>query len=205
MARITLPMLLCALTACSGTDSPPVKIDPPAAQSVAKPVTPALTDGERTELVAKATKGFKSERDKMEAITFYTAKSQPTLKPKFESYLSIPDGRPAIFRINAIYMGESWVFYDKIKVMADDQVVYEKEFRRSDIQRDNSGGTVWETADYVATAVDLVAIERIAAAKAATIRFAGRERREDHDLTKGELDRLRATLKAYKELAPLKS
>jgi len=167
------------------------------------PPKPSLTKEERAKLVKAATKNLKEERDKMEKISFFTAKNPNLLVSKLEAYLAIPDESSVILRVKPTYFGDSWVFFDKVKVMADDEVVYQRSFSHRDVVRDNSAGSVWETADYVGKTVELAALKKIADAKQVIIRFDGRERRHDHTMTKRELADLKTVLAAYESLSTI--
>ena len=174
--------------------SGPGDISPPAI--AAAPPIAQVSAPERAKIIAGATKALEASRDKMEGVTFYMAPKRQHLTPKIEAYLSVPDARPALLRIAAVYYGDDWVFFDQIKVMADDVVVYEKTLSRSDVARNNSGGSVWETADYLAQPEDEQALRKIANAKSATIRFSSRERQHDHAITAKQLGDLRKVLAA---------
>lgn len=156
---------------------------------------------ERKKIVDAATSGLELERDKMERISFYSNKRRDVLSTKFEAYLSVPDATSPILRLRPMYYGREWVFFDRIKVMADDEIVYEQEIANP--VHDNGSDRVWETADYAVRQADLPAIRRIAAAKHVTIRFAGRERREDHDMTAAEIANLREIVTAFDAMAKL--
>lgn len=207
IALVSISVLAAIVLPNKPSTAPATSTDPSAANAAAKPAptAPVLSKKERDDLIAKATKSFKVDRDKMESVTFYTPRGAKIGSTSLDAYLSIPDGHGAIFRIVARYSGDDWVFYERIKVMADDQVVYEKEFPYRDVVRDNSSGTVWETVDYAASPADIAALAKISEAKSATVRFSGRERRRDHTLSNGDLERLKSSLKAYKELSPLKT
>lgn len=155
-----------------------------------------VTGKERDEIVAGAVKGLVLERDKIEKVSFYSAKL-PRLATRVETYIALPDGKLPYARIKTIYFGDDWIFYDSIKVMVDDQVIYKNEFRRADVARNNSGGSVWEVADYLANDVELAALNAIANSKSATIRFSGAERRHDHEITKKERRDIQRVLEAY--------
>jgi len=99
-----------------------------------------------------------------------------------------------------MYHGSRWIFYDHIKIMADDQIVYQRTYRRSEIKRDNEARSVWEVADYVAQPDDLASLQAISAAKSVTVRFAGRDRIYDHKMTTAEKSGLTSVLKAYDHL-----
>jgi hypothetical protein len=159
-----------------------------------------ITGDERKPIVQKLTKGLSANRDKMESITFYTAKNRNVLASGVDAYIALPDNKLPYLRMRSTFYGERWVFFDSVKIMADNAVIYERNFKRNDITRDNSGGSVWETADYYAENSDLAALKQIAGSKSATIRFAGRERRHDHTITAKERRDIRDAIAAHEEL-----
>jgi len=160
---------------------------------------PSLTEAERTRLLATATKSLKRKRDKIEKTTFFMAQNDG-LRTQVGAYFGLADGGSPYLRMKTVYYGDSWVFYDAVKIMADDEIVYEKAFNRRDISRDNEGGSVWEVADYLATPSDQAALGKISGAKSVTVRFAGRDRTRDHLMTAAERSGLKSVLAAYAEL-----
>lgn len=163
-----------------------------------------LSSEQRADLIAKATGNFKISRDKIEKISFFTAKTHDILGDHIYAYLSIPDSGNVYFRLVSHYYDDDWIFYDSIKIMADDAVVLEKSYGRGKVDRNNSAGKVWEIADTLATDTDLIALTKISVAKAATLRFSGSKGYKDFELTKREKNNLAATIKAYQDLAALK-
>jgi hypothetical protein len=187
------------------TDSSPTNVKIPsqvqAAEAVAAnpaPAKPSITEKERKKIIADATKSLVRQRDQMERVTFYSASKDA--HTQVGAYLGIEDDGEPFLRMRTIYFGDRWVFYEKVKIMADDEIVFEKDFRRSDIVRDNADGSVWEVADFVAGKSDLSTLKRIARSKSATVRFEGDERRHDHKVSTIEKTRLQSVLKAYDEL-----
>jgi hypothetical protein len=150
-------------------------------------------------MLATATKSLKRKRDKIEKTTFYMAQNDG-LRTQVGAYFGLADGGSPYLRMKTVYYGDNWVFYDAVKIMADDEIVYEKAFNRRDVTRDNEGGSVWEVADYVATPTDQAALAKISAAKSVTVRFAGRDRTRDHLMTAAEKTGLKSVLTAYAEL-----
>lgn len=136
----------------------------------------------------------------MEKTTFYTSRGANNPKTQLGAYLGIADGGSPYLRMRTVYYGGRWIFYDHIKVMADDQIVYEKTYRRQDMTRDNEAGSVWEVADYNAKPDDIVALQAISKAKSVIVRFTGRDRIHDHKMSIGEKSGLAAVLKAYADL-----
>ena len=164
------------------------------------PLKPQLTEAERAKILEKATKGLKRERDQMEKTTFYLSSAGKSLKTGVGTYIGLADGKAPYLRMNTIYYGDRWIFFDKVKIMADDAIVFERQFRRSAITRDNTAGAVWEIADIVAGAQELATLEAITKSKSATIRFAGRDRIHDHKISSSEKARLKSVLDAYNTL-----
>lgn len=163
----------------------------------ALPAVPALTSAERERIITTATASLSLSRDKMEKVSFYQLKKRNLLSTRLEAYISVPDDSRAILRLSPVYYGDDWVFVDRIKVMADDEVVYEHDMARGELIRSNYGGSVWETGDYVARAIEIVALRKIASSKTVMIRFTGRERQHDHTMTRQEISNLTVVLKAF--------
>lgn len=181
-----------------GASPPPQSaiVTPP--EKAAKPV---LSSEDRAKIITNATTDLKLKRDKMERTSFYGDKNRNLYSTNFGAYLSIPDDGRAWLRVRPVYYSESWVFFKRIKVMADDEVVYEKETPSP--VHDNSGGKVWETADYSAEEKDIAALRKIASSKKVTVRFSGRDHYDDHQMSATELANLRKILGAYDALQSL--
>lgn len=176
---------------------------PTAVEKPAVTPTKVLTQQERDSIISEATKGLELERDKIEKISFYKTQNMFPLKERLSAYISLPDGSPPIFRIYIGYFGKDWIFFNRVKVMSDDVVVYEKNFESFSVKRDNGGSYVWETIDYAAHSSDLTAIRKIAVAKKSIIRLSGDARREDHDLTEREVKNIKTILNVFDDLSKL--
>jgi hypothetical protein len=199
-----LVVVLSTLAACGRDKAPQVLSSAPLSVPVkTERARPSVTGEERDKLLSSATKGLLKSRDKMEKVSFYLAKNRSITRTNLDTYLAIPDGLPAILRVMPSYYGDDWIFFNTVKVMADDEIVYQKTFNHNDVLRDNANGSVWEIADYIAGDVELATIKKIIASKSATIRFSGNEHREDHEISRGERDRLQQILTAYEALSSL--
>lgn len=172
-----------------------------AAPAARPPERELIAGDERKRVVSTVTKGLVEERDKMEKISFYSASKPVYSRSGIDAYVSLPDNTLPLLRMKPIYFGDNWIFYESIKIMVDDVIVYERAFKRSDIVRDNSAGSVWETADFVAKESELGVLKAIANSKSATIRFSGTERRHDHEVTSKERKNIRRILDAYEKLS----
>lgn len=180
-------------TSASHTDSA-------SAHGTLAPSKPVLSENERTLILSSATKGLKRKRDDIEKVTFYMPSGGGTIKTQVGAYLGVADGGAPYLRMKAVYSGDRWVFFDSFKIMADDEIVLEKTVTRRDIVRDNSAGSVWEIADYSPSDSEILAMQKISRAKAATIRFSGRDRIYDHKVTRAERAALQTVLRAYEEI-----
>lgn len=177
-----------------------------ATQSVASapepaPTTPKLTPEAREKIVKEATQGMQLERDKVEKVSFYTPKGSQFYDDNLTAYLAVPDDRKPYVRIVFAFHGDSWIFWKRAKVMANDAVIWEKHFTR--VSRDNNTAGVFESVDFPAGAPDLVALSAVSKAKTVTLRLAGTDKLRDFDLKPAALQRLDAVLKAHAKLTDL--
>jgi len=188
---------LCAAAALAGCDNRSGDEGAPT-----RAEKPRLTAEQRAQLLKSATVGMTEERDKMESISFFSAKDEPWIDTGITVYLSVPDNSSPLLHIVPHYHGDSWIFFNTVKVMADGKIVYERSLDGIRMKHDNNTTGVYESADYPAEAVDLFAIRAIASASSVTVRLAG-EKREDVDLSAAALARVKRVVKAYNDLAAL--
>ncbi len=182
------------------TETNSSSIDNNLTSTIAVQMKSHMDDKERARVLAAATKGLKRKRDEMEKVTFYTPAGGDTLKTQVGAYLGLSDGGSPYLRMKNVYYGERWIFFQSVKVLADDEIVLEKVVSRRDITRDNAAGSVWEIADYTPNASEVLALEKISRAKNATIRFSGRDRIFDHNISKAERTALQSVLQAHAKL-----
>jgi len=164
------------------------------------PATALITKEERAKRVADILKGFKSERDKIEKVTFYTAAGTNVFGDHLSTYIGLMDGSGPVLRISVDFHADSWIFWNKFKVMSDDVIVYEKILGRSGVVRDNNSAGVFERADFFATQSDLAALQRIVSGKKSTIRLSGDEKQRDYELSPKAIKNITKTLEAYRAL-----
>jgi hypothetical protein len=190
-----------ALIGCEQAHSPPDRSSPAQAPAPAEPARPRLPDVDRAKLISTATRDLIKKRDKVEKISFYSPKNQDGAHTNLRAYLSVPDDGPVFLRMMPLYYGDHWIFFTSLKVMADDEIVYEKNFDLNQVHRDNADEDVWEYIDYAAGGSELLALRKIVSSKEATIRFNGDQYRQDHEITRRERDRLKQILSAYESLS----
>jgi len=184
-----------------GTSAPEAKSLPAAPSPPLAAKVEIVTGPERQRIVSNATKGLVLNRDKMEKVSFYSTKNRNSRATKIECYIGLSDDELPFLRIRATYFGDDWIFFDSVKTMVDDIVVYGRKFQRPDIVRQNAGGSVWETADYVVGDDELGALIAIARGNSATMRFSGDQWRRDHEVTKNERRDIQRVLEVYAQLS----
>jgi len=160
------------------------------------PVKP-MAPHEREVLIKRATSGLHVTRDKIEKTSFFSANKSTKPRTTVAAYLAIGDTGPVHLRAVADYSGRRWIFVKAIKVMADDEIVLEREVKRADIRRDNGSDWVIENFDIPADLQTFIALQTIAASKSATVRYIGKDRYHDHHVTEQERTNLRRVLDAY--------
>ncbi len=103
------------------------------------------------------------------------------------------------FGINVVYnyTGDSWVFWTKLTILADDQR-FTKEVSYNKVVRDNSGRRVWEY--YTDTAPDMEMLRVLAEAASVQMRFEGSEYWEDYSLSAVDKKAIQQTLDVYDAL-----
>jgi hypothetical protein len=190
-------VVACAITVAGcDNDSKPQQV------TAAPAPKPALNSTQRLQLIADATKGMKADRDKMESITFYSPKGTKWADTGVVVYVALPDDRGPILRVMPSYHGDSWIFFNRIKVMADNDIVYEKQFDSLKMKHDNNSAGVYEDVDFAADDGDIGALRKIANAKSVTVRLDG-DKQQDFDMTAADRLRIQAALNAYDALRPL--
>ena len=192
----------------SKTDPPRAesKTQPPPAEKPVAPPAKVLTQEERNLRIAVATQGLELKRDKMEKVTAYWTRNKLKMmllrNERLSASIYLPDGRPPTLHIAIAYSGDNWIFVDRVKVMSDDVVVYEKSFERSSVKR-SGGHTVLESVEYPARSNDLDALRKIAGARSSMIRLYGESRDDDHELTANEIKDLKTIIEVFDDLSKL--
>ena len=166
--------------------------------------TAPMTATERQLLVQKSTKGLAETHDKIEKVSYFEANNSTVARTKVGAYIAVGNEGPARLRAVADYSAKRWLFVKTIKIVADDEVVLDRQISRTDLRRDNGSDWVVENIDFAADASTFIALERVAKSKTATIRYAGQDRRHDHTITTKERAELRRVLDAYEGLIDLR-
>lgn len=174
-------------------------------QAVIAPPKPALTADQRSEIVRAATKGMEQSRDKMEKISFFSPQIPASNFFRTDyTYVSVPDSGSPVLRAVFSYSGDSWIFFTHVKIMADNQIVLDREFNYGDVHRDTLSGGVYERLDVFADAEMEAALRAISKSKVVTVRLSGKEHRDDHDFSAKDFANIKSGIAAYDGLAELR-
>lgn len=145
---------------------------------------------------------FKKEYDKVQQISFYTSKQQPTYADTrcfVLPYIGQDNSNNTWLRLRMHYTEDDWVFFDYV-IFSVDGYNTTISPNRSEIVRDNDGGVVWEYADIEAdNYIDL--LWKIANSKETIVRFQGSEYYFDYTIKDADKSAIRDVLTAYEAFA----
>ncbi|WP_156923493.1 hypothetical protein [Massilia alkalitolerans] len=188
---------------CVYSTLPQPALKPAAAETTLPAPAKKIAPPERKAIIAAATKSLKGKYDKFANADFYQADSNTLTSSRLKAYIAVPAEGPAALRFSPIYYGSRWVLFKHVKIVADGSLVFDRPIGREHITRDNDGGHVWEVADLRAEADEQRMLSKVATAKSVTIRFIGRDRTHDHELTTRERANLKQVLSAFSALESL--
>lgn len=146
----------------------------------------------------EAVRGLREQRDALEGVSFYYARSTPRRASanSFHAYIVKADGEPPQLRWVVQYRGDDWLFIEQVELFVDG-AKYSAEPR---FERDFGGGAVWEWSDQAASPAEVALLQRIAASKQAALRLRGRQYKLDRDISPRQKAGLRKVLGAYEAL-----
>lgn len=161
-----------------------------------------ITKAEREAIIAKATKGLVLNFDKIERVSFYSTAKIPGEKEQIFVYIAVPDGMAPTVRIFVSYNGNSWLFFNKLKIVSDGVTSIDKTFygKSDNVTKNLIGTKVFESVDFYADYFDIGGLRQIANSKSATMRLYGPNRVEDHDVTFEEIKRIAVVLYAFDQM-----
>jgi hypothetical protein len=140
------------------------------------------------------------ETDSLRGVSWYDHEDNPDTRQSnwIGLYIAEKEGEHTLFLfIN--YYGDDWLFIEKYLVGADDQV-FSIETRYGDVERDHSGGRIWEWYQYPLLQSQLEMIEAVIQSEDATLRYDGDIYYSDRTITPKEKNAMRVTLAAFEEL-----
>jgi hypothetical protein len=130
----------------------------------------------------KCAKGATIRRDGFRKLTFFESSGSGLSdiahglwrNTMLTSYVSLPDCALPVHFMRVDYIGESWLFMNKVAVMVDGVVVLERDLPAQKVDR-NVGRTslTSERLDFVATHDEEVAIQKVLQGKEVMVRITG--------------------------------
>ncbi|WP_339167167.1 hypothetical protein MKX75_24010 [Paenibacillus sp. FSL R5-0341] len=178
------------------------KIDSKANEENAKAEAEAKKAEEsRKANVNKALSKLRKTTDEVEGITWYydktTSKYDDTNNAHL--YIGVQESGDPYLRLRIRYASDSWLFIQQyIFRSGDDKYTITPGY--SGVNRDNSGGGIWEWYDATPTADDLDMIRTIIASDKAILRYSGQQYYDDRTISSEEKKAFQNVLDAYEAL-----
>lgn len=193
MKKTVLYLLPCALwsasivfTSCSS--STPAEIEAATAVDTAKAKGDSLAvvkqKEELSQRIKKVATNFKLEQDEFSDNGWYTHKVWQQGYPSKNGLSCFVNTKGFIYLVSHYY-GDDWIFQEKSIVKIGDQIMETQNVPSYDDnnKKDNSGGSVWETLNYMQSEDILKAISH-AGDKPIKVRLEGRQNIKDFTLSK---------------------
>jgi len=147
---------------------------------------------------------YEHTHDVMRKLRFYTpAGSRLSVRDTdIGAYISLADGDAPSFFVQTRYIGEGWLFVKSLKVMADGELVLEKDLSKRKADTEVAGRIVVEDLHFIASDEDLGAIRKIASAQKIIVRIDGDKGQENlsRQGVANFQSRIASTLHAYDTL-----
>ena len=196
------------IASCGQTPVKPIPDEPKTREELIKDGTiiPAAGDssstlakfsdgnGSNSEQKAKARAKLLKKIDEITGVTYYYDRTTPKYNQSNNISLYIASqGNSDQVRLRIRFTAEDWLFIESYIIKADDQKFT---ITPLSIERDNSGGQVWEWSDEQAIREDLEMAKVIANSKKAVIRYNGQQYYKDRTITAAEKSALKHILEA---------
>lgn len=143
---------------------------------------------------ATAARSMAKRYDKLEGISWYQDKSTHSYQSSFHLYFADHGGYVGNLRLKLRYYDDDWLFIHGFTVYADGQRF---EYPNVEFERDHGSGSIWEWYDTPLSATHLSMVRAVLAAKEATVRYHGRQYRDDRTITAAQRSALQRVLDAY--------
>lgn len=165
---------------------------------------PQITKKEKQEIYKKLTDRMGGVQiDKFNKVEFWNSyPANSSINSKTHFYLALPANDVApIIRLVMSYSEDRWIFFNRIRILADENIVFDQIFSRDQIHRDNAASSVWEIAEIDVTDEIARIAAKIGSSKKAAVRFSG-DRVFDYDMTDAEIENYAKLAEIYDDLQP---
>lgn len=115
-------------------------------------------------------------RDAFRKLTIFQPGLPMNIVTSVKAYVSVRDGRAPVLFLAPYYWGEgSWLFMNKIAVMADGDVIFERDLQDFKVERDTEGVGVAELCQFILTPEEIAALRKIQATSKVNVRLSGKK------------------------------
>ena len=138
------------------------------------------------------------KRDSFEGISWYYDRATYSryATNRFQLYMGVRDSGYKWLYLRLQYYGDDWIFWDTATIKADGaKFVISADY--FEVERDNSGGAVWEWYDFSPGTYELEMISAVIRSKKAVIRFEGDTYYADRVVTAAQQQAFKNVLAAY--------
>ena len=145
--------------------------------------------------------------DEFKKVSFWTSRPNENFgaSPSSNFYIVVPDDHsPPTMRIVETYVGPSWVFFNRLQILAGKELVLDRQFERNDVKRDAGSGFVIESVDFEVGDLEAKAASKIGASENVIVRFSGNGQ-HDHEMSIEEKRNFARLAELYDDIAPLKN
>ncbi|MEX3983958.1 hypothetical protein AB4Y45_33775 [Paraburkholderia sp. EG287A] len=116
------------------------------------------------------------KRDTFRNLRFYTPGIQLEIETSLEDYISLRDGKLPALLIKPYFFGENgWLFINQVAVMADGEIVFQRDFKDEHVDTDILPGGVQERYTFLATPEDIAGLRKIRPDSKVLIRITGKK------------------------------
>jgi len=163
----------------------------------------ALLENEKMEKerLANATQKMRTKFDDVRGITWYYDKSTTKYNSEnsFHLYIGRDQTGKTWLRFRISYTAEDWLFMESFIIKVD-EATYPLYANRSEIERDNGSGDIWEWYDTNMTSEIYTIVKEVINGKTVKLRHNGSQYYKDRIITEKEKQALRNVLDAYEAL-----
>ena len=147
-------------------------------------------------------KDYKFERDEFSSIgsTYVIPKSAPKYRNQngFYCYFTYEKNySPGFFRFVIQYESDNWLFIDNCIFNIDGENI---NFTPKEVERDNSGGRIWEWVDQAIEQDHVNLIRKIANAKSVKVKLNGKQYYDTRSLKENEIKSIKETLELWENI-----
>lgn len=116
--------------------------------------------------------------------------------PPIQPYVGFKDGETWM-RYKLYYRAGRWLFAERVVIVSGSD---RRELNSLSFERDNSSRSIWEWADRAATHDDIITLESVASSADSTVRFYGKQKYADREVSLSQSELINDLLSIYQLL-----